>query len=117
MTPKMLINDLAARAVEVIILHNRIRTKPPDAYKALTDDELVCWHRHRDEIKRLIIGGYQSAAEPKPEPQDMSEPQAENAEPLTPTGYRPINFESSSSPLLRQMVESHRRSYERDFGH
>ena len=75
MTPEQFIDALAARNVSVIVVHNRIRTKPADAYPLLSDGELLCWHRHRDEIKRLVIGGYQpTPAEPKPEPQPEPEP-------------------------------------------
>ena len=69
MTPEQFIDALAARNVSVIVVHNRIRTKPADAYKALTDGEMICWHRYRNQIKALVISGYQSTAEPKPEPE------------------------------------------------
>ena len=75
MTPEQLINDMAARNVKLELVHNRIRTKPADAYRSLTDAEMVCWHRHRNEIKALVISGYQpTAAEPKPEPEPEPEP-------------------------------------------
>ena len=74
MTPEQLINDMAARNVKLELVHNRIRTKPADAYRSLTDEEMVCWHRHRVRIKELVISGYQPTAEPKPEPEPEPEP-------------------------------------------
>lgn len=45
---------LQARGVRVELRKNRIWFSPPNAYKDLSDDELLVLRHHRDDIKALL---------------------------------------------------------------
>src|SRR5687768_16058975 len=50
---------LHSRGVTVAIRNGRLALTPADAYRSLTDDEIVLLRHHRSAIKTLIASGYQ----------------------------------------------------------
>lgn len=55
------LEGLSRRGITASIRNGRLFLQPSNAYKQLTDDELITLRHHRESIKTLVADGYSPA--------------------------------------------------------